>query len=593
LCRVSNSTLGPLMFRRVRLLLTTVVLVAALLGGSVANAADTFRFHGSGYGHGIGMSQWGAYGLANQGWSYRHILTHFYSRTRVVRSSTLPKRVRVGLTSGRSTIHLKAKNGPVRLWLDGPGVTPVGKIPWEQTWTVSAARNMNMYAIRDQTGALVGGTRWGGPTRPLFATFSDTGARVFVPEADEVWHQGFTYAYGFLEFDLFGCATRCVERLTIELPLERYLRGLGEMPSSWPAAALQAQAVGARTYATYKIRRNGLRGDCDCHLVDGAGDQVYVGWNKEIGIDGNRWVSAVTTTGGEIVTYNGSTIQAFYAASDGGYSENVEDVWHGGNPAYAIPYLRGVCDPGEYTSANPWTDWMRSFTASSVSSRLGPYTGGIGTITRFTNVRRGVSGRIVSAIARGTRGSAFVAGSELRSALGLPDGRVWINSDRNIVGAVRGKYDALMCRPGLPRSTMLAVNHGSRQLFQRGGIYRNGQVDLTVWLRGAIHNEYLGAGGASGRLGLPVSNVSHPARTYAPGACSSCRRVVLERGRIYFKSGLGAHALWGPVLGAYLGRGGAQGALGYPRTRVRTVNGVARASFEHGTIVCSNGSCHV
>ena len=123
------------MFRRVRLLLTTVVLVAVLLGGSVANAADTFRFHGSGYGHGIGMSQWGAYGLANQGWSYRHILTHFYSRTRVVRSSTLPKRVRVGLTSGRSTIHLKAKNGPVRLWLDGPGVTPVGKIPWEQTWT--------------------------------------------------------------------------------------------------------------------------------------------------------------------------------------------------------------------------------------------------------------------------------------------------------------------------------------------------------------------------------------------------------------------------------------------------------------------------
>jgi uncharacterized protein with LGFP repeats len=161
------------------------------------------------------------------------------------------------------------------------------------------------------------------------------------------------------------------------------------------------------------------------------------------------------------------------------------------------------------------------------------------------------------------------------------------------VGAVRGKYDALMCRPGLPRSTMLAVNHGSRQLFQRGGIYRNSQVDLTVWLRGAIHTEYLGSGGASGRLGLPVSKVSHPPLMYAPGACSSCRRVVLERGRIYFKSGLGAHALWGPVLSAYLGRGGAQGALGYPTTRVRAVNGVARASFEHGTIACSNGSCDV
>jgi SpoIID/LytB domain protein len=581
------------MLRRVRLLLTAVVVVAVVVGGSVANAADTFRFHGSGYGHGIGMSQWGAYGLANKGWSYQHILTHFYSGTRVVHSSTLPRKIRVGLTSGRTKIHLGAKDGPVRLWLDGPGTTFVAKIPRGRTWTVSAARTSRTYAIRDQAGVLVGGVRWGGPARPLFATFSGTGARVFVPEADDVWHQGFTYAYGFLEFDLVSCGDRCVERLTIELPFERYLRGLGEMPSSWPAAALRAQAVGARTFATYKIRRYGLRSDCDCHLLDGAGDQVYVGWGKEAGTDGTRWVAAVNQTAGDVVTYNGSVIQAFYAASDGGYSENVEDVWHGGNPAYAIPYLRGVCDPGEYTSANPWTDWMRSFTASSVSSRLSPYTGGIGTITRFTNVRRGVSGRIVSAIARGTTGSAAVAGSELRSALGLPDGRVWINTDRNIVGAVRGKYDALMCRPGLPRSTVLALSHGSRQLFQLGGIYRNSQVDLTVWLKGAIHDEYLGAGGASGRLGLPVSGAVRPALMRAAQTCSSCRRIVLEGGRIYFKSGLGAHALWGPVLSAYLGRGGAQGELGYPTTRVQRVNGVSQASFEHGTIACANGSCDV
>ncbi len=590
---MSNSTLGLLMLRRVRLPVTAIVLVAVVLGGSAANAADTFRFHGSGYGHGIGMSQWGAYGLANKGWSYQRILTHFYSRTRVVHSSSLPKTIRVGLTSGRTKIHLTAKNGPVNLWLEGPGTAFVAKIPRGQTWTVSAARTSRTYAIRDETGVLVGGVRWGGPARPLFATFSGTGARVFVPEADDVWHQGFTYAYGFLEFDLINCADRCVERLTIELPFERYLRGLGEMPSSWPAAALRAQAVGARTFATYKIRRYGLRTDCDCHLLDGAGDQVYVGWGKEAGPDGTRWVAAVNQTAGEVVTYNGAVIQAFYAASDGGYSENVEDVWHGGNPAYAIPYLRGVCDPGEYTSANPWTDWMRSFTASNMSSRLGPYTGGIGTITRFTNVQRGVSGRIVSAVARGTTGSAVVAGSELRSALGLPDGRVWINTDRNIVGAVRGKYDALMCRPGLPRSSVLALSHGSRQLFEMGGIYRNSQVDLTVWLRGAIHAEYLGAGGAGGRLGLPVSGAVRPALMHAAQTCSSCRRIVLEGGRIYFKAGLGAHALWGSVLSAYLAHGGAQGELGYPTTRVQRVDGVSQASFEHGTIACSGGSCDV
>ena len=552
------------MLRRVRLLVTASVVTAVLVTGSAAQAADSFRFHGSGYGHGIGMSQWGAYGLATKGWTYRQILTHFYSGTRVVAAST-PARIRVGLTSGRRTIHLTARNGPVRLWLDGPGTTFIAKIARGKTWTVSAAPAVRKYAIHDETGELVGGVRWGAPARPVFATFEEAGGRVFVPEADEVRREGFAYAYGFLEFDLLNCASRCVERLTIELPFERYLRGLGEMPSSWPAAALQAQAVGARTFATYKIRHYGVRADCDCHLADGAGDQVYVGLNKELGTDGDRWVAAVTNTAGQLVTYNGSPIQAFYAASDGGYSEDVEDVWHGGNPAYSIPYLRGVCDPGEYTSANPWTDWTRTFTASNVSSRLAPYTGGIGTITRFTDVRRGVSGRIVSAIARGSGGSAAVAGTEIRAALGLPDGRVWINSDRNIVGVVRAKYDAVMCLPGLPRSTLLVLDHGSRQLFERGGIYRNGRVDLTVWLRGAIHAEYLGAGGARGRLGLPVSTAVRPTLTYAATTCSSCRHVTLEGGRIYFKPATGANALWGHVLTAYLRRGGRTERSAIPR----------------------------
>jgi SpoIID/LytB domain protein len=576
--------------RRASSSVVAAIVVAALATGSVALATDSFRFHGSGYGHGIGMSQWGAYGMAQDGWSYRRILTHFYSGTRVI-DATVPARLRVGLTRGRSTIHLTARSGPVDLWLDGPGETFVARIPGGRTWTVSAAPALRKYTIRNQTGALVTGARVGGPARPLFVTYRG-GSRVFVPEADEVWHRGYAYAYGFLEFDLTSCSTRCVERLTIELPLERYLRGLGEMPSGWPGAALRAQAVAARTFVTYKIRRYGLRTDCDCHVEDGAGDQVYVGWSKESGPDGDRWVAAVTDTAGEVVTYGGSVIQAFYAASDGGFSEDVEDVWHGGNPAFAIPYLRGVCDPGEYTGANPWTDWTRTFTAANLTARLSPYTGNIGRISSFRNVRRGISGRIVSATARGPGGSAVVAGTELRAALGLPDRRVWINRDRNITGAVRAKYDAVMCRPGLPRSPVLGLDHGSRQLFARGGIYRNGAVDLTVWLKGSIHTEYLRVGGARGRLGLPVTAV-RPSFGRAADACSGCRRLVLESGRIYLKPGLGAHALWGSVLNAYLARGGAGSALGYPLTRVRTQGGVARASFEHGTIACAGSDCDV
>ena len=82
-------------------------------------------------------------------------------------------------------------------------------------------------------------------------------------------------------------------------------------------------------------------------------------------------------------------------------------------------------------------------------------------------------------------------------------------------------------------------------------------------------------------------------RTSAAAACSACRRIILESGRIYFKPGVGAHALWGPVLSAYLDRGGPRSALGYPRSRVRLVNGARRASFEYGTIACAKGSCDV
>ena len=104
--------------------------------------------------------------------------------------------------------------------------------------------------------------------------------------------------------------------------------------------------MAARTYATYSIVKHyGLRASCNCNLTDGANDQTYVGYGKVSGPDGGRWAAAVTSTQGQVVSYRGRVIQSFFAASDGGHSENVEDAWHGGNPAYAVPYLRGRLRP--------------------------------------------------------------------------------------------------------------------------------------------------------------------------------------------------------------------------------------------------------
>ena len=320
--------------------------------------------------------------------------------------------IRVGLTWDRTLIHVGAKGGPVRLWVGRKGGRRVGRVPSGRTWTVRA--KAAGFAVRDHDCRLVGGRTWGGASFDLIATY-DNGARAFVQEG------GASYNRGRLEFDLYRRGGSWKERLVLPIELEQYLYGLGEVPSSWPVAALRAQAVAGRTFATYKVRRYAPNAQCDCDITDGTNDQVYIGFNKEGGADGNRWVAAVNETRGQVVTHGGNVIQAFYAASDGGHSDAVEDVWHGGDAGYAVPYLKAECDPGEDTAANPWTDWRKSYTAGELTSRLEPYTGSIGTVRGFPRVRRGEGGRIIIATVRGTNGSASVSGSELRWAIGAWD----------------------------------------------------------------------------------------------------------------------------------------------------------------------------
>ena len=586
------------MLRRISFALAAALVAAALLlpaAGPSAEAASTFTFYGSGNGHGLGMSQWGAYGMAKMGWTHGQILTHFYQGTAVRAVPTLPKTVRIGLTTDRTRIHLTAQAGPVRLWVrTGSTRVPVGTIAKGTTWTVNA--RAKDYGVRDAAGALVGGHGWGGPTQNLVLTYVPAGARVFIPEADAIWGTGFAYSRGSIEFNLTSCgdANGCVERLIARLSLEDYLLGIGEVPASWPMQALEAQADAARTYAVYDITHAGLRADCNCDLTDGAGDQTYIGYNREGGTGGTRWVTAVHATTGEVVTYRGAVIQAFYAASDGGHSDDVQDVWHGGNPAFAIPWLTGVCDPGEWTPANPWTDWSKSFDAASLTARLAPYTGSIGQIAGFGAVVRGEGGRIISLQAHGATGDAVLSGAELRAGLGLTDDRVWINSDRNITGDLRSTYDGLMCGPGLPASPQQAVVGGEQQLFAVGGLYRNEAKRLTVWLRGPIDAEYRAVGAAAGVLGVPLAGVTAIQPNVA-AVCAGCKRIGFAGGRIYAKDGVGTFAVWGPVLDAFLGAGGATGPLGFPTSRVAAaVDGTKSGTFEHGAIACPPvGACTI
>jgi SpoIID/LytB domain protein len=497
------------------------VLVAAVLAvvpTGAAAAAGSFTFFGSGWGHGLGLSQWGAYGLALDGWTASRILTHFYSHTRVATADGVPARLRVGLAQGRPGYRLSAESGQVDLHLDDPNHGDVvATIPSGETWSV--VLRDGTYRIEDAAGRPIADAI-GGPASNLYATYAPNDARVHIPEA------GHTYNRGWIEFNIADCSRRCTMRLVLSIPPQEYLYGLAEVPSSWPRPALQAQAIAARTYAFNRVATSGQHRDgCNCALYASSLDQVYAGWDKEGAADGARWSAAVNATDGKALVYQGQLIQAFYFSSSGGYTENNENVW-GGSP---VPYLRGVCDPGDYTAANPNAVWQVSLSTARVTRKLGL---GIGAVRRFTNVVRGVSGRIVSVDVAGANGTATIDGDTLRSALELKDDRVWINANRQVTGEIRQKYDTIGCRPGLPTSRRSAVAGGLRQRF--------------------------------------------------------------ERATIFYRSNVGAHSIGGPVLTAYLDEGGPGGRLGFPTTDVRALSGGSRrARFEHGVITCNASTCRV
>ena len=451
---------------RPRTTLAVCFALAALLATfpvAQAGAGSAFTFYGSGFGHGIGMSQWGAYGLALQGWNHEQILTHYYSGTTVGRDLSEPRSIRVGLAQGRSAMHVKARHGKLEVRVGDRKGQLVGTISGGETWSFTGVSGR--FRIEDGQGAQVGGQLWGGAHDDL-VVFPRRGSRALVPET------GHSYARGRLELNQYACwGGSCDLRLIAVVPTEEYVYGISEVSSSWPMEALKAQAIAARTYALHRVQVEGQhRGGCNCAVYATTSDQVYTGWDKEHAYDGSRWVKAADRTSGDVIEYGGEPIEALYMASSGGYTENNENVW-GGAP---LPYLRGVCDPGDFVPENPTRVWRVELSADSVTGKLAPYTGNVGTVTGFGTTRRGVSGRIKTIVVLGTSGEHTITGTQLKAGLGLYDDKVWVDADRNVTGEIRAFYDAHDCSPGLPKSEQVAVPGGVSQRFQNGTIECDG-----------------------------------------------------------------------------------------------------------------------
>ena len=406
-----------------------VALILSLLSGSPAFAARTVTITGGGWGHGIGMSQYGAYGRAKRGDSAPQILEHYYTGSNV-KAADVPSPLRVGLLEYRSSISATSSpftdgGGDVVFKVQGTKVAIARGGPGAN-WRVEASSTggMRLYKNGQQVRS-DGRSVFGDPLHPLVAHYQRFGSLLRINE------KGISYAYGKMQFGTFPtdrCASGHCLRLVISLPMQKYLYGLGEVPFSWPGAALRTQVIAARTYAYEKTLRTGQhRYPCDCAVYDSTLDQVYSGDAKRVpsGQYWDDWTSAVDDTKDQVILHNGTPIQALYSSSSGGHTENNENVW-GGTP---LPYLRGVPDAPDDNPANPNHTWSVDMSFSAFESKLNSVYG-VGGVDRFDLVRPfGVSGRVTVVKPDNTGGVRIVgtkktvrtSGWSIRSALGLRD----------------------------------------------------------------------------------------------------------------------------------------------------------------------------
>jgi SpoIID/LytB domain protein len=448
-------------------------------------APTSFVFHGSGYGHGIGMSQYGAFGLAQQGWSATEIVRHYYSGVKVVRQKPPDPTISVGLLQNTGSVRLEGTAGPFDLILESGELVESVPAGSRRTIEITSERT---YRVLAADGTIVGDRTWGGPANDLLARVG--AGRIRVTE----W--GHDVAHGELRFDIVANGKA---HLVAAMPPEEYLLGLAEVPSSWPKEALGAQAIAGRTYAYWRLA-GPPRAGCSCDVFSSTADQNYTGWDKEAAEGGTRWVAAVQETSGRVITYGGGYIYAVYSSSSGGHTENIESVWPA---AEAHPYLRGVCDPGDMVEANPSRFWTVEFAPAEVTADLKPVTGDIGQVVGFENFERGVSGRVTYLTVLGTGGTAVVEGWDVRSGLSLKDTRFAVNQNLNITGDIRATYDHLRCAPGRAVTAQQSVKGGSWQGFVGGRLYDNDARASVTWLRGPMLRKYLEIGGPTSKLGLP------------------------------------------------------------------------------------------
>jgi peptidoglycan hydrolase-like amidase/subtilisin family serine protease len=390
-----------------RLSLLALALPLTLAGSAFGGAAQpelvtstTFAITGHGYGHGVGMGQWGAYGMATSGSTYEKILAFYYPGTQLAQSPVKTVRVLLADTAGAVTVSSSAPFG----LRDGAGMLHQ-VVSGQVTVDPSLSVQLDPAAAPE---TLPGPLTLQPGTAPL------------------VYRRPYR---GTMQLQVVGTHLQVVN----VVGLDSYARGVvtGEMPKEWPVAALQAQAVAARSYAVATL---------------GAGEILYADQRSQVyrGIAGESaaGVQAVTQTKGQVLLYQGQPARTYFSSSSGGRTSAITDLVPGAKP---VPYLVSQRDP--YDSVSPWHTWGPVvFTGARVSKAF--HVLGVTDVT--PTPANAHARQIVLTTAAGvekTLGSGFLRGPlGLRStfvkvgllSLSRPAGAVAAGSAVTLTGTVRG-----------------------------------------------------------------------------------------------------------------------------------------------------------
>jgi SpoIID/LytB domain protein len=426
----------------------------------------SFVIDGSGWGHGVGLSQYGARALAETGNSVQQIFDHYYDGVSIQHVTNVlgpshwmnadPEPLWVGLAQNQTSLAFRTLGGTADLCKanDGEGECPTQFASPGEQWEFRALGGGQCQFFR-------GGSPIGNPgTCRASIEWNQPGTVIRIDSLG-----GREYAWGRIRMRPVGAAFHVV----IELGVEQYVRGIAEIPPDWHPGALQAQAIAARTYGIRQALRWGDAGEngdalsndrkiaCWCQLYSTVVDQNYVGYWSEDGERDIPWVQAIQATEGQILTHpeapQQTVIIAYYSSSHGGHSDtNVGGLGHSPPPA---SYLPSRPDPYSVAPAanNPNAQWQVTLTASQIAAKYS-----LDTVTDVVITGQNQpSGSVAEVTITGTQGGAETTlvrtGRSFRSTMGLRSIFFTINGG----GLVGGRP----CQSSVPSSSFSDVSSSS------------------------------------------------------------------------------------------------------------------------------------